>query len=498
MIRKFSTLFFLLVFCCFCVNAQYTEVINSNKPGFSESPYSVGQNVYQFESSIFYRKSAASPIFSNPESLGLKLHFRTSFFDERLEFNLTTALQNDRFAFTNVFQSSSTKFTLGELTLAAKYLVYKPNYEKKAKEIRSWRKRHSFGWDRWIPHVAVYGGINFGSLLPEYRNRGSITPKFGVLLQNELSNQFNVVTNIYYNYIGGYLPEFSYIITGTYNFNQQWSGFAEHQVLINKIEKQSNLGLGAAYLFSNDLQINASVKAIFQEESIGCYLGLGVSYRIDRHVDNFIELDEYGNKIEDIEKQTYNKGFFGKLVDKIKNIFKKKDKNKAEIDPEISEPKTEEEGPQTGRGRTKRPKSVLEGITKDDKKEKKATTKAEIKAEKKQLKGEEKAKRAIEKEKEKEQKKLAKEEAKRLKEEKKLEDEIKKLEDDIKKEDAKAAQEELDRKYKEELKKKKGSKESKQEELDRKYEEELKKKAAEKKAAEKKKEKEKKENDKDE
>ena len=35
------------------VLAQYTNVINSNRPGFSESPYSVGTGVYQLETSVF-------------------------------------------------------------------------------------------------------------------------------------------------------------------------------------------------------------------------------------------------------------------------------------------------------------------------------------------------------------------------------------------------------------------------------------------------------------
>ena len=62
------------------VFAQYTDVINSNKPGFSESPYSVGKGVYQFESNVFLRNTAITSTFSKPQSLGIDLLFRTSFF----------------------------------------------------------------------------------------------------------------------------------------------------------------------------------------------------------------------------------------------------------------------------------------------------------------------------------------------------------------------------------------------------------------------------------
>lgn len=487
MIRKFL-LFFILLNFFFCAQAQYTEVINSNQPGFSESPYSVGKGVYQFESSLFYREADASETFSNPKAVGVNLQFRTSFINEKLEFSLTTALQNNTFAFKNIFESSETKFSLSQLTLAAKYLVFAPKYENKGEIIRSWKERHSFSWDRWIPHIAAYGGINFGSVLNDFHERGGVTPKIGVLLQNELSNQLNVVTNIYYDFITSDLPEFSYILTATYNFNKQWSGFAEHQALFNKQEKQSNLGLGVAYLMSNDLQINSALKATFQaENNLGVYVGVGASYRIDRHVDEFVELDEYGNRVDPLTKETYNKGFLGKLVDKILGVFKKKEKRDVKIDDEILKPKSdEEEGKESGRGRS-RQKSILGGITKDDKKAKKETIKETKKLTKKEIKAKERESKNIKKAQEKEARAKAKEEegvarelakeaaaeAKILtdeareiqkeeeaqrKEEAKLEKEIKDLEEEIAKEEARAKQAELDKKYKEELDKKKKAK----------------------------------------
>ncbi|MFD0992788.1 transporter [Tenacibaculum geojense] len=441
MIKKFLTLFLLLA--TISVSAQYTEVINSNRPGLSESPYSVGTGVYQFETSFFHRKADAIPTFSNPQATGLNIHFRTGLLDEKFEVSLTTAIQQDKNAFLNIYESTTNQFGFGQFTLAAKYLVFVPKYNDRSKEIRSWNKRHKFDFKRWIPHVSVYAGVNIGSFLNDYHQRGGITPKLGVLLQNEFSDRLNVITNIYYNYMGGYLPEWSYIISGTYNFNKKWSGFAEHQALFNKQETQSNLGLGVAYLFNKNIQINSALRSTFQEESIGYHGSIGVSYRIDRHVDKFVELDEFGNKIEEEKTQTYNKGFFGRMLDKIKGIFKKKDK----IDPEIEEGNdiNDEDINDDPRGR-KRPKSILDDLTKKDEKEKKQTTKADKKAAKKKKKEEEKALKKLEKEKLKEEKRKEKE---RLK----LEKEIKKMEEELKKEEEKAKEEELQRQYEEEKKK---------------------------------------------
>lgn len=192
----------------------------------------------------------------------------------------------------------------------------------------------AFDWKRVIPAVALYAGANFGSILTDYHNRGGITPKAGVLLQNEFSQKFNLVTNFYYDYIGSDLPEFSHILTATYNVDDYWSAFIEHQALYNKIESRSNLGIGAAYLYSKNLQFNASARGTFQDNSTGFYGSLGVSYRIDRHQDGFIEVDEFGNEVKPDESVDggERKGFFGRLFG---GIFGKK--KKAKVDPETGE-----------------------------------------------------------------------------------------------------------------------------------------------------------------
>lgn len=440
---------FIIFFTTIVVHAQYTEVINSNKPGFSESPYSVGTGIYQFESSLFFRKTEATPLFSNPQALGLNLQFRTSFFFEKLEFNLNTTLQNDKIAFKNIFESSYSKTGLSNFTLGAKYLVYTPKYNDRGQEIRSWRARHSFDWKRWIPHVGIYAGFNFGPILMDYHDRGGISPRVGILLQNELSNEFNVITNVYYDYIGTDFSQWSTIITGTYNVSDYWSVFAEMQNQFEKYENKTNVGLGLAYLHSKNLQFNASLRAMFERDNAGVYASLGVSYRLNRHIDKFTEIDEFGNKLEDPEKVNYteNKGFFGRLFGKIGKIFKKKDK-KVDLDiPEEEKELINEEKP-----RRTRQKSLVEEIIKEDTKQKKKTAKEEKKAAKKAIKEAEKAQRKLEKEKEKEAKdkekerlKLEKEQEKerlkiakeKEKEREKLEKEIKKLEEDLKKEEEK-------------------------------------------------------------
>ena len=323
--KQILTLFCTLFLVSFhTVFAQYTNVINSNKPGFSESPYSVGTGIYQFESSVFFRNTSIEPTFSNPQSLGLDLFFRTSFFFEKLELNAQLTYQRDKVAFKNIFTSHYFSSGFSRMTIGAKYLVFQQKYTDKTKEIRSWRKRNAFDLKRLIPSVAVYVGANT-DYLNKIHKAGGITPKAGILLQNDLSYDFNIVTNFFYDNIGSQFEEFSYIVTGTYSFSERWSTFFESQGVFQKHQTNSNIGTGLAFLYTPDLQLNASFRGVFEGEASGIYTGLGVSYRINRHQDSYKELDENRNVIKDrFVAYNQNENFFSRFL----NIFKKKDKRK--------------------------------------------------------------------------------------------------------------------------------------------------------------------------
>jgi len=225
------------------ISAQYTNVINSNRPGLSESPYSVGTGVYQLETSFFYTETSKYPTFYRPQSYGADFLLRSSFLNEKLEFNINLAYQNQEVGFQNIFNSSYRQPGLSKLVVAAKYLVYEKKYEDKSKEIRSWVARNSFDWKRLIPSVAIYAGANTGIVENIYKTN-RFSPKVGILLQNDLSDNFNIITNMFYDRIGTKLPELSYIITATYNYKPRWSIFIENQSMFDKYQYQSNIGTG--------------------------------------------------------------------------------------------------------------------------------------------------------------------------------------------------------------------------------------------------------------
>ena len=96
-IRTMKNVILLIVFLASfqMLTAQYTEIINSKRPGFSESPYGVGTNVYQFETGMFYNSNNNIDSVAYPKTLGGELFFRVGKFKENLEFNANVAYQRD-------------------------------------------------------------------------------------------------------------------------------------------------------------------------------------------------------------------------------------------------------------------------------------------------------------------------------------------------------------------------------------------------------------------
>ena len=131
--------------------AQYTEVINSNRPGNANSPYSIGTKVYQIETGLFYQtitdfitenyKANRYELY-NSNIIGTDITIRTGYFLEKLEFILDINVQNESRNYTFPIEYSESVLGLNTLTVGAKYLVYTPKYSDRSGEIRSWNARH--------------------------------------------------------------------------------------------------------------------------------------------------------------------------------------------------------------------------------------------------------------------------------------------------------------------------------------------------------------------
>ena len=302
--------------------AQYTEVINSRRPGFSDSPYSVGTKVYQVEGGLFY-KDVGNYLYYDPNleetfefnssSFGTDIMLRTGQFFEKLEFNLDMAILSESRDYTRPPDSSATGFGFSKLTLGAKYLLYKPEYTDKTKEIRSWKARHSFDKRRLIPAVGVYAGLNTNLLVDLYKNPDGVSPRFAIFTQNDLSERLIVLLNFIADYAFTDQSENSYIITVTYALNQNFSIFGENQGFFRKnVPNDFQFGAGGAYLINKDMQADLSARMIFDERGDNTYIiGGGISWRLDRHKDKLI-VNKANNDEEGIAEP--KKGFFNTIT----------------------------------------------------------------------------------------------------------------------------------------------------------------------------------------
>lgn len=310
---KKGFLLFLFIGFTQLVAAQYTDIINSNRPGFSVSPFSIGSAVYQVEGGLFYQRAQIKSRFSNRQSFGENLSLRYSHFNEKLEFDLDLTYSNDRLAFFNDHTSFRNISGLSQFTFGAKYLLYQREYDNKFKEVRSWKKRTAFDRKRLTPSVGAYIGINTPLVSGNYHE--GISPKIAVYLQNDLTDRYVILTNIIIDKLGTPNASYTYILSETYSLNDKYSIFLENLGRYNvNFNNEFQVACGLAYLKNKDLQLDASLRLYFEGPAIGAYVGFGASWRIDKH-------------LEKINKQSQIETVDKLLIDKNRNkdeVFKKK------------------------------------------------------------------------------------------------------------------------------------------------------------------------------
>jgi hypothetical protein len=366
-------LFLLLFLAVFQTTyAQYTEVINSRRPGFTDSPFSVGTDVLQFESGIFYQKINDNTNNLNVSSIGTDVMVRYGKFLEKLEINLNLAFQYDNISFDAPSIDDLSRFGLSQLTIGGKYLVYMSKFKDKSREIRSWKAKNKYDWKRLIPSVAVYAGANIPVTKNYVRGNtpgfidGKFSPRFAIYTQNDFSDRFVFLMNFVMDKIGSGQKENSYILTGTYSVNDKISLFAEHQGIFkdDNIPNDFQFGLGSAYLLGKDKQVDLSLRRISDRDGSAFLVSAGFAWRIDRHKDQFKLLGSDGKVADDDDK----KGFF-------KRLFSKKDKNEKLRKVKKVKAKKRKikklDAPKTSKAEKRRRKAELKKLKKEQKENKK-------------------------------------------------------------------------------------------------------------------------------
>lgn len=276
-------------------HSQYTDVINSNRPGLSVSAYAVGTGVIQGEFGLGYEQRDHKLLNYESDRIGADIALRYGLLFETLEiywegsFNSEDIIYNDL-----LLKETRADFTRNQVGL--KFLIFDPfkNPENNKPNLYSWRKNNVFQLKNLIPAISIYGGANFvvGDN-PFYRDLPLVSPRAMIATQSRLTAKSVLITNLVYNRIATDDPEYMYLVSLSYAFrNPKWSVFAENQGI--KSDRYSDLLIrgGIAHLFGENFQADVNLGASLKDTPSRMFMALGCSYRLDFHQDKLIPIED--------------------------------------------------------------------------------------------------------------------------------------------------------------------------------------------------------------
>lgn len=325
MIQIKSTLCLLLSLITLQAFSQYTDVINSNRPGVSRSAFSVGTNVVQFEVGPYMIKEKRTPAASyEVDGFGVDFAARYGLIWEELELNVEGTFQSDTKTYASNISAEDDRANFKFLTIGAKYLVYDPykNSENEKPNLYSWKANNRFKWKSLIPAVSVYAGANYDTKNNPYTAPGieGFSPKVMIATQHNFSGGWVFVMNFIKDRIGTDQSDFQYIVTLTHSFSPKWVVFGETQGIQSDFYADNLFRFGGGYLWSKNFQLDTSV--VFNTKDTPSVLGinLGMSYRLDFHKDK--EIDN-GTSAKDEGDRRSRKNKSKKTTDVIEEYNKK-------------------------------------------------------------------------------------------------------------------------------------------------------------------------------
>lgn len=279
---KIKYLYFIVLFIFHKGMAQYTDIINSNRPGESMGSYTVGKSLFQIETGTYIVHENHHLFDLLTDGYGLNSNFRWGLFREKLEFNLELQYQRDTYITPDTIQKRS---AMRKTIIGAKYLIYDPykNYEEEI-NIRSWKQNKKFKWHQLIPAVSLYAGANLNFDNPfTFKKDPIVSPKIMLILQNQLINGYVLTTNIIADKFTSIYPSYGYIITVSKGLTDKISVFAENQGYKSDFYADAIGRVGGAFLLTNSVQVDASFTFNAKTTPVVLYGSAGISWRFDEN-----------------------------------------------------------------------------------------------------------------------------------------------------------------------------------------------------------------------
>ena len=279
--------------------AQYTETINSNRPGTSQGGYAVGHNVLQFESGLGFGSDKHNLLNSDLNRYGIDYGIRYGLLFEELEISLfgNYLIQSGTIdqPFTGTEDISQNGFTFN--TLGAKYLLFDPYKRMKEDKpnLYSWKANQRFKLKRLIPAVSIYAGANIMFSGPFTQEGEGISPKVTLATQSGLTDRLVLVTNFTLDRISTEFPITNWIVTVTHALrNPKWALFGEYEGQKSDLYSDDLFRVGGAHLFSKHFQVDANAMFNLKNTPSRFLFSVGVSYRYDMHDKDKVIRDKKG------------------------------------------------------------------------------------------------------------------------------------------------------------------------------------------------------------
>lgn len=302
---------FSLLFLGFNAQAQYTETINSNRPGSSQGAFAVGTEVIELEAGPHYGQDKHNLLDTQTNLFGVDYQLRYGLIWEQLEINLSGNYLSSNQKYTVAGTEKSYKFSnFKSNTLGAKYLIYDPAkaHYFDTPNLYSWKANHSVKWRDLIPAVSIYVGANmmFGDNPYLGPDEAHVSPRFAVITQHNFGS-FVFVMNFIADKFGEDQAQYSGIFTLTHAFSEKFSMFTEYQAIKGDFYSDDLFRFGAAFLVTKDLQFDASGLVNFKDTPSRWQVSAGVSYRLDLHQQDEILRHDNLDEKEEKEKKKKDK-----------------------------------------------------------------------------------------------------------------------------------------------------------------------------------------------
>lgn len=283
----------LLSIFCFILftttnHAQYTSIINANRPGDTETPYSVGRGVFQVENSVLFNNINNQNINSEASAFSNDINIQYGFWSERLQVSL-----KHRFTSSDGTLNGIPNNILGteNLSIGLKYLLYE-HINKESPELKkSWKRRYGFKYNGLIPSIGIAAYVNTPFSHSKY-NRNTTSASASIITQNSINRKLRINNQFDLKYIGEEDQEFVYAISSSYVVARRFNPYFQFRYHNLKEFDFFNLGIGTPFLVNRNLAVGIHYNTTLGNDISGHEIGLNLSFRIDNHYDRWEYIKE--------------------------------------------------------------------------------------------------------------------------------------------------------------------------------------------------------------